>query len=176
MDRTYESLSRLGIIRTINIEMVPTGQEEDGMPGLDAYIFLSRNKKQSVTLDLEGTNSEGDLGFGIGLAYRHRNMAHRSNLLTTKFRMNYESLSGNLNGLINDRYTEYASEVGFTFPKFMFPFLSQDFKRRINASTEVAASFNYQERPEYTRIIAGAAWKYKWASPGKPHPQKSRPA
>ncbi|MEZ3599218.1 MAG: BamA/TamA family outer membrane protein [Paramuribaculum sp.] len=166
VDRTYESLSRLGIIRTINIEMVPTGQEEDGMPGLDAYIFLSRNKKQSVTLDLEGTNSEGDLGFGIGLAYRHRNMAHRSNLLTTKFRMNYESLSGNLNGLINDRYTEYASEVGFTFPKFMFPFLSQDFKRRINASTEVAASFNYQERPEYTRIIAGAAWKYKWASPG----------
>lgn len=172
VDRTYESLARLGIIRTINIEMVPVAATDTSAVTalsprqLDAYIFLTRNKKQSVTLDLEGTNSEGDLGFGIGLSYRHRNLARRSNLLTTKFRMNYESLSGNLNGLINDRYTEYASEVGLTFPKFMFPFLSQDFTRRINASTEVAVSFNYQERPEYTRIIAGAAWKYKWASPG----------
>ena len=169
VDRTYESLARLGIIRTINIEMVPVASTDSSALAprqLDAYIFLTRNKKQSVTLDLEGTNSEGDLGFGVGLSYLHRNLARRSNLLTTKFRMNYESLSGNLNGLINDRYTEYASEVGLTFPKFMFPFLSQDFTRRINASTEVAVSFNYQERPEYTRIIAGAAWKYKWASPG----------
>ena len=32
----------------------------------------------------------------------------------------------------------------------------------MKASTEFAVSFNYQERPEYTRIIAGAGWNYKW--------------
>ena len=163
VDRTYEQLAQLGIIKSINIQMVPQ-PELDGKQWLDAYIFLSRNRKQGVSFEVEGTNSEGDLGFGVGLTYQHRNLAHRSNLLTAKFRANYESLSGNLGGLINDRYTEFAGELGITFPKFMFPLLSSGYKRRIKASTELALSFNYQERPEYTRIIAGAAWKYKWTA------------
>ncbi len=163
VDRTYESLSQLGIIKSINIELAPL-PIIDGVGRLDAYILLTRNKKQGMTLELEGTNSEGDFGFGVGLSYQHRNLAKRSNLLTTKFRVNYESLSGDLSNLINDRYTEYASEVGITFPKFLFPFLSSSYRRRIKASTELALSFNYQERPEYTRIIAGAAWKYNWDS------------
>lgn len=163
LDRTYEGLSRLGILKSINIEMVPAGRVGDD-EWLDAYILLSRNKKQGITFDLEGTNSEGDLGFGVGLTYQHRDLGRRSNLLTTKLRASYESLSGNLDGLINDRYTEFAGEVGITFPKFEFPFLSRGFKRRVKASTELAVSFNYQERPEYTRIIAGAAWKYRWVN------------
>ncbi len=163
VDRTYEALAQLGIIKSINIELQPL-PEIDGQRRLDAYIYLTRNKKQNVSLELEGTNSEGDFGFGVGLNYQHRDIGNRSNLLSTKFRVNYESLSGNLSDLINDRYTEYAGEVGLTFPKFLFPFISRDFKLRQKASTEVALSFNYQERPEYTRIIAGAAWKYKWAT------------
>lgn len=161
VDRTYESLSRLGILKSINIELVSVGII-DGNQWLDAYILLSRNKKQSITFDVEGTNSEGDLGFGLGATYQHRNLAKGSQLLTARLRMNYESLSGSFNGLINDRYTEYAGEIGITFPKFEFPFASQRVKQRLNVSTEFAVSFNYQERPEYTRIIAGAAWKYKW--------------
>ncbi len=163
VDRTYEALAQLGIIKSINIEFEQL-PEIDGARRLNAIIYLTRNKKQNASLELEGTNSGGDLGFGIGLNYQHRNLGNLSNLLSTKFRVNYESLSGNLSGLINDRYTEYASEVGITFPKFMFPFLSRSFKLRQKASTEFALSFNYQQRPEYTRIIAGGAWKYKWGS------------
>lgn len=165
VDRTYESLARLGILKSINIEMVPVrvgGQETGGERELDVYVLMSRNKKQSVTFDIEGTNSEGDLGFGLGATYQHRNLARGSQLLTARLRMNYESLSGNLNGLINDRYTEYAGEVGITFPKFEFPFAPRRVRQRFNVSTEFALSFNYQERPEYTRIIGGGAWKYKW--------------
>lgn len=163
VDRTYESLSRLGMLRSINIDLRPTAQP-DGDQTVDAYILLTRNKKQGLTFEVEGTNSEGDLGFGLGVTYNYRNLGHASNLLTTKLRMNYESLSGNLSGLINKRYTEWASEVGITFPQFLFPFLSRDYRQRVKATTELAVSFNYQERPEYTRIIAGAAWKYKWTA------------
>ncbi|WP_240597641.1 BamA/TamA family outer membrane protein [Duncaniella muris] len=163
VDRTYEALARLGILKSINIELVPTGSE-NGRHELDAYILLARNKKQSVTFDVEGTNSEGDFGFGLGATYQHRNLAKGSQLLTARLRMNYESLSGKFNGLINDRYTEYAGEIGITFPKFEFPFASQSVKHKLNVDTEFALSFNYQERPEYTRIIAGAAWKYKWVN------------
>lgn len=165
IDLTYESLSRLGILKSANISIRPAG-EHDGKMWLDTYILLNRDRKQGVTFELEGTNSEGDLGFGVGMTYQHRNLAKGSELLTAKFRTSYESLSSNLDlsELINDRYTEYAGEVGITFPEFMAPFLSTRFKRKIKASTEFAVSFNYQERPEYTRIIAGAAWKYKWAN------------
>lgn len=165
VDRTYEAIAQLGIIKSVYIELVPAPASSDSIRNLNAYIFLQRNKKQNVTLELEGTNSEGDLGFGIGFGYQHRNLGKRSNLLSTKFRMSYESLSGNLSGLINDRFTEYTAEVGITFPKFMFPFMPRSFTRKVKASTEFAVSFNFQERPEYTRIIAGGAWKYKWSSP-----------
>ena len=161
VDRTYEALAQLGILRFVNIEMVP-GPEVDGEQWLDAVISMGRNRKQAVSVELDGTNSEGDLGAGVALTYQHRNLAHGSELLTAKLRGAYESISGNLDGLINDRYTEIASEVGITFPKFEFPFLSKRFKKKVRASTEFAVSFNYQERPEYTRLIFGAGWKYKW--------------
>lgn len=163
IDRTYEYMSRLGIVKSINIEMQPAG-ESNGRKWLDAYILLSRNKTQGITFDVEGTNSEGDFGFGLGLTYQHRNVAHRSRMLTVRFRTAYESLSGNLDGLINNNYQEYAGEIGMTFPKFAMPFLSGNFRKRVKATTEVALSFNYQKRPEYTRIIAGAAWRYNWGN------------
>lgn len=162
VERTYEALSQLGIIKFINIEMKPVATV-GGVTWMDAYVLLSRNKKQGVSVELEGTNSEGDLGFGVGLNYQHRNIFNGSELLSAKFRAAYESLSGNFDGLVNNRYTEYAGEVGITFPKFECPFLSKSFKQARRASTEFAVSMNYQERPEYTRVIAGASWRYKWS-------------
>lgn len=161
VDRTYSSLSRLSILRFINIEMKPAGVVDD-IALLDASITVSRNKKQSVSVELEGTNSAGDLGFGIGATYQNRNLTHRSELLSVKFRGAYESLSGNLEGFINKRFTEFAAETGITFPKFMLPFATRSFKKRVPATTEFALSFNWQERPEYTRVIAGATWRWKW--------------
>lgn len=164
IDRTYQALSQLPILRFINIELKPVATI-DGQVWTDVYVLLSRNKKQSIAVELEGTNSEGDLGFGVGLTYQHRNLGHRSELFSAKFRAAYESLNGNLDGIINDRYTEYAGEVGITFPKFKAPFLSKSFKQRVRANTQLALTTTYQERPEYTRVIAGAAWKYKWTTP-----------
>lgn len=168
VNRTYEALSQLGILKYVNIAMTPVAAIGDRYM-LDAVITLSRTKKQSVTLSLEGTNSEGDLGFGVGMTYQHRNLARGSQLLTAKFRAAYESISGNLEGLINDRYSEYSAEVGITFPKFEAPFLSKSFKQRVLAKTEFAATFNYQERPEYTRVISGLAWKYRWENRSNTH-------
>lgn len=163
VNRTYEALSQLAIVKYVNIAMVPV--TADGEPALEAVITLSRTKKQGVTFEVEGTNSEGDLGFGIGVTYRHRDLAHGGEVLTAKVRTSYESLSGRPEGIINDRYTEVATEVGITFPKFEAPFISKSFKQRSRAQTEFAVSFNYQERPEYTRVISGAAWKYRWNDP-----------
>ena len=162
VSRTYQAFGRLEILRFINIDLQPLG-DIDGTPMVDVWILLSRDKSQSVSLSLEGTNSEGDLGFGVGVDYRHRNLFKGSEILNTKFKMSYESISGKINGLINDNFSEYSAEIGLTYPKFKAPFLSDTFKRRIQASTEFHTTFNYQKRPEYTRIIAGAGWKYVWS-------------
>ncbi len=159
-ERTYQSLGRLGIIRSISIALEPAGDGE-----LDAIVRLSRNSLQGVSVELEGTNSEGDLGAGVGVTYQHRNIFKGSETLTLKTRGAYESLSGNLEGLINNHYTEAAAEVALSFPKMVAPFLSAKYKRNMPATTELALNGNYQERPEYTRIIAGAAWKYRWDNP-----------
>lgn len=159
--KTYEAFGRLGILKFININYQPVG-EIDGKVWLDAYVLLTKGKSQSVSLALEGTNSEGDLGFGVGVSYQHRNIGHGAEILNAKFKTSYESLSGNLKGLINDNYNEYSADVGIVFPKFKAPFLSKDFKQKILATTELATTFTYQERPEFTRVIAGAGWKYHW--------------
>ena len=159
--RTYRALGRLGIIKQINIDIRPVG-EVDGLLMVDAFVLLQPDKSQTVSVSLEGTNSEGDLGFGVGLDYEHRNIFKGAEVLSAKAKVSYESISGNLSGLINDNYSEYSTELGLTFPKFMFPFLHQSFKRKIQASTAFSVNFDYQARPEYTRVIAGGAWRYQW--------------
>ena len=165
VDRTYQSFGRLGILKYINISFEAVGRE-DGRLMLDAFILLTKGKSQTVSVSLEGTNSEGDLGFGIATTYQHRNIARGSETLSAKFGINYESISGDMSGLINNRYAEYSGEVNINFPKFIFPFLKKSFRQKIRANTEFGTSFTYQERPEYTRVIAGAGWKYKWTERG----------
>ena len=159
--RTYRALGRLNILKQINIDVRPLG-EVDGVLMVDAYVLLQPDKSQTVSVSLEGTNSEGDLGFGIGLDYEHRNIFKGAEVLSAKTKVTYESISGNLSGLINNNYSEYSTELGITFPKFMAPFLHRSFKRKIQASTAFTVNFDYQARPEYTRIIAGGAWRYQW--------------
>ena len=165
VDKTYQSFGRLGILKYININFEAVG-EIDNKLWVDSYILLTKGKSQTVSLSLEGTNSEGDLGFGVGATYQHRNLAKGSEILTFKTGINYESISGDMSGLINDRFAEYSGEVTINFPKFIFPFLKKSFRQKIRANTEFGSSFTYQERPEYTRVIAGAGWKYKWTERG----------
>lgn len=161
VDRTYDALSRLSILKFINVRFIPVASIE-GEDWVDAYVLLTPGKSQAVALELEGTNSEGDLGVAASIGYTHRNIGHGSETFGLKFRGAYESLTGNIEGFIHNRYMEYSLESSLSFPKFKFPFLRDEFKRKIRATTDFNMSVNYQERPEYTRIIATAGWSYRW--------------
>lgn len=160
--RTYQALGRLDILNFAGIRMVPVNS--DGQMGiLDAYILLTPGKPQSITLELEGTNSEGDLGVAAAVGYSHRNIGSGAETFSAKMRGAYESLSGDLDGLLHNRYLEYSLDMSLNFPRFKVPFLSSDFKRNIIASTKLNVSLTYQERPEYTRVIGSAGWSYIWS-------------
>lgn len=162
LDRTYEALNRLSILKFINIKTQLAGGEE----WVDVYVLLTPGKSQTISFEIEGTNSEGDLGVAASVGYSHRNVGKGSETLTARFRGAYESLSGNLDGLLHDRYMEYSLDLGVSFPKFKAPFLRESFKRKVRASAELNFSMNYQQRPEYTRVIANAGWGYKWVPNG----------
>lgn len=161
IDKTYEALGRLPILKFTQIRLIPVEQSESNKL-LDAYVMLSPDKSQSITLELEGTNSEGDLGVSAAVNYTHRNAGKGAETLNFKLRGSYQALGGQLDGFIHNRFMEYGAETSVTFPKFKAPFLQESFKRKIKASTELHISLNYQERPEYTRIISTAGWSYKW--------------
>ena len=151
VERTYRAFSRLNILKFINISFVPVGSAGDeGF--LDAYIMLTPGRSQTASVELEGTNSEGDLGIAVGLSYSHRNIGKGSETFTGKVRGSYESISGNLDGLLHNRYMEYSADLGISIPEFKAP-ISRRIRRRVQASTEANFSMSYQERPEYLSLI-----------------------
>ena len=160
VQNTYSDLSRLGILKYSNIRFDEELKGDSAY--LDAYVTLSKRKNKSVSFEIEGTNSAGDLGAAASVAYTHRNLFRGSETLTLKLRGAYEAVSG-LEGYANSNYMEYAVEGSLNFPEFMFPFLSSDFKRRIRATSEVSVKYNWQIRPEFERTVASAAWSYRWS-------------
>lgn len=155
---TYSLFGRLRALKYTNIRF--RERQVGDSTVLDAYIMLTRGKYKSVTAELEGTNSAGDLGAAASLSFQHRNLFRGSETFTIKLRGAYEAITNRGNN--NDNYIEYGAETSLNFPSFMFPFLSSDFKRRIRATSEVGVKYNSQMRPEFSRTIASASWSYKW--------------
>lgn len=163
IEQTYSAFASLRALRNVNIRFTEV-EERDTMK-LDCYILTSPAKINTVGVDLEGTNSAGDYGFASSLNYQHRNIFRGSELFSARVRGAYEALSGNkANGFGN--YWELGAEGSLLFPRFLFPFLSSDFRRRLRASTEAKISYNLQKRPEYTRAILSGGWSYIWQDRG----------
>lgn len=158
---TYSSLSRLGILKYSNIRFVEHLENDSAY--LDAFVSLSKNKNKMLSFQVEGTNSAGDLGAAASVTYTHRNLFKGSETFTIKVRGVYEAVTG-LEGYANNNYTEYGVESSLDFPEFMFPFLTSDFKKKVNAKSEVSIKYNWQIRPEFERTLASAAWSYRWNS------------
>ena len=166
VQRTYSSVARLHALKYANIHFVEKKNESQNL--LDCYILTAPNRPKSFSAELEGTNTAGDLGAAASLTFQHKNIFKGSETFTIKLRGAYEAISG-LQGYTNDNYTEYGIETSLNFPRFMFPFLSNQFKRRIRASSEVAIRYNTQERPEFGRRVASLSWSYRWSQRQKAH-------
>ncbi len=160
---TQNAFSRLGALRytDIRFDEKPSGQSAN--PQLDCYVLLTRNKQNSISAELEGTNSSGDLGAAASVSFQNKNLFKGSELFTFKLRGAYEAVTG-LQGYTNENYTEYGAEASINFPRFLFPFLSKDFRKHIRATSEVDIQYNSQNRPEFSRRVASVSWSYKWSS------------
>lgn len=158
VERTYSRINSLDLMKYVNIRFLESQSDSLKEKQLDCYIVLTPNLKQSFSLEIEGTNTAGDLGVAGNAGFTHRNLFHGAEMFQAKFRGAYEALSTSF----RSDYTELGGELAITFPDFRMPFLSSDFKRKIDAKTELNVSYQNMSRPEFVRKIASFAVRYNW--------------
>ncbi|MBR1542329.1 MAG: BamA/TamA family outer membrane protein [Bacteroidaceae bacterium] len=160
VQQTYQNFNRLPVMRYTNIRFEESQRNDSSF--VDAYVQLTKNKLRSVSFEIEGTNSAGDLGAAAAVSLSNRNLFRGSESLTVRLRGAYEAVSGLQGNYRNESYTELSAEASLNFPRILFPFLSHSFVNRIRANTLFELRYNYQLRPEFTRIIASTGWSYQW--------------
>lgn len=157
LQKTYNRFGRLPIVKYTNIKFT----ERPDSNILDCNIGISTNKINSISFQPEGTNTAGDLGAAASLTYENRNIFRGAETFSIKLRGAFEAITG-LEGYQNQDYEEYSVEAKLMFPRFVVPFLSKKFKKQSTAMSELAVSYNMQNRPEFHRRVFTASWRYRW--------------
>ena len=149
VNQTYSRLTSLRVFNSVNIGMTKADTNL-----VDCSISLSQSKLQGFKVNLEvSTNSSGLLGVSPQLSYYHKNIFRGGEWLNLSF-------MGNFQFKFNDsvRSNEFGVSAGLSFPKF-FPLPYRYFKGAI-PRTDINLSYNYQDRPEYTRNIISTSYGY----------------
>ncbi|MCQ2336644.1 MAG: BamA/TamA family outer membrane protein [Paludibacteraceae bacterium] len=154
MDKTYAKLSSMHIFKYLNIETKQVGDSANRQ--LDCYVYMTPDKVQSLSAQIEGTNNEGDFGLAGKLTYAHGNIFRGGEVFKFSIRGGNESIIGKRS------IWDVATEASIGLPMLLCPFLKRDFLRNNNTNTEIYANFSYQIRADYSRIIAGTGIRYKW--------------
>ena len=147
---TYTRLSALKLFSSVGIEVTPTDSNL-----VNCAINLTQSKLQGFKANLEAsTNSSGLMGISPQLSFYHKNIFHGGEWLSLSF-------MGNFQFMLHDpiRSNEFGVSAGLSFPKFLglpYSFFSGPNIPR----TEINLSYNYQDRPEYTRNIFSTSFGY----------------
>jgi hypothetical protein len=168
-EETQAHLLALKIYRLVNIGF-NDGRENEYIQGmelkLDCNIQLTLLSQQSYKVELEGTNSAGNLGGALNLIYQHKNLFHGAELFSTTLKGAYSAYRQADNSALGASLSsieEYGAETSLRLPKFVVPFVKlESFVKKNNPYTTIQAAYNYQNLPVYTRTVANATFGYNW--------------
>ena len=149
VNNTYSRFSSLKMFSTVNVGMT---QVDTNL--VNCEISLSQSKTQGFKVNLEASsNSSGLLGVSPQISYYHKNIFRGGEWLNLSF-------MGNFQFMFNDdvHSNEFGVSGGLSLPKFLFlPY--RMFKGSI-PRTDFNLSYNYQNRPEYTRNMISTSFGY----------------
>lgn len=151
VNTTYSRLSALRLFSGVNVALNP---RDSGI--VDCDISLTKSRMQGFKVNLEGsTNSTGLIGISPQVSYYHKNIFHGGQWLNLGF-------LGNFQFKYDDRSVksnEFGVSAGLSFPEFLgLP--NSIFHGPSVPRTEINASYNYQNRPEYTRNMISTSYGY----------------
>jgi outer membrane protein assembly factor BamA len=163
-EQSQSHLLTLKVYRLVNIyynESEGKSPEKNSYQELDCNIQLTPLSQQSYKVELEGTNSAGNIGGAVNLIYQHKNVFHGAQLFSLKLKGALEALAQQNTDLKKSR--EFGVETSLRFPEFLLPFIEKEqFIKKFNPSTILLAAYNYQDLPFYTRIMSNATFGYDW--------------
>jgi outer membrane protein assembly factor BamA len=165
-EQSQSHLLTLKVYRLINITYNETGLNLPA-PGavheLNCNIQLTPLSQQSYKVELEGTNSAGNIGGAVNLIYQNKNIFHGAQLFNIKLKGAIEALAQQNIDLKKSQ--EYGLEGSLRFPQFLMPLIAkEEFIKKYNPSTIVLAAVNYQNLPFYERFMSNATFSYDWKS------------
>lgn len=162
VNRTYRNLSALRAFRLVNISFKEAGESDRPDERLlDCEILLTPSTLQSFTVELQGTNSSGNIGAAGNLIYQHRNLFRGAENFDFRLKGALETLRESYQADFGNM-VEIGSEMRINIPKFILPFKTDQFIKKYNPATSISVAYNFQQRPDYTRTIANAAFGYNW--------------
>lgn len=149
---TYTRLSSVGMLSGVNVTMTPVSEDK-----VDCNIGLRNSRLQGIKANLEASvNSTGLFGISPQLSYYHRNLFHGGELLNIGLKGNFQFMPGSGNAAYS---TEVSATSTLRFPMFLgLP--NRLFKGPYVPRTDLSASFNYQDRPEFKRTVIATSLAY----------------
>ena len=162
---TYKALLGLGIFKNVTIQFL---KSKNFGNKLDCYIICNPLIKQSITIETEGINTSGNLGFDGSVVYQNKNIFRGGELFELKFQGAFiaqhqltSEKSTPVNGIQNTFNTiQFGPEATFSVPRAFFPFSLLPFKKEMAPHTFVKSSLNYQARSEFSRIITSVKYGF----------------
>lgn len=153
VQRTYENLSSLYAVKYVSVSFDDISDDL-----LRCVIYISPENRHGYTIELEGTNSNGNIGIGANIDYVNKNIFHGAETFKIGAHGSYEMMGKK--GSILHSFTVGGS-ASLSIPSVWLP-ASREFRRRSGGTTDFSVSYDYQRRPLYTRNIANAGMRYAW--------------
>lgn len=170
-EKSYNNLYELRQFKYVNLQFREIPNKGDSLTGyLQGNVFLPMQVRQNYSVELQGTNTSGNIGVGGNLNYQHKNLLNGAEILNfslkgaTEWQMGssqYASYGKPYNML------ELGGEVKINVPSYSFQWFKDLLGTYSIPRIQVSMSYNFQERPVFSRTIANASNAYMWKTDSK---------
>ena len=166
VSQTYRALGSLKLYNLSNISFDTVAGGNDSVKLMNCTVTLQKSKIHHYNIQLEGTNSGGDLGALGSFSYRNNNIFRGSEVLRITLRGGFQAQRVENfvvdEGLFNTK--EFGAEASIMFPRFLSPIKLHRFVSEYQPKTMLSTGYNMQIRPLYNRYIMTASFGYNWRS------------
>jgi outer membrane protein assembly factor BamA len=176
-EETYRELTGLKVFKTVFLQYVKNPYYSDK---LDCYIVCQPVVKQAISVEVEGTNTSGNLGVAGNIVFQNKNAFKGAELVELKLKgsltaqkaLNTVEPSADLTNIQKIFNTfQFGPELSIYFPKPLFPFTLFYYKKNekekrffSQPKTILNASLNYQSSQLFTRTIANVSYGFRFTN------------
>ena len=164
--QTYSALGKLSVYNLHNISFDTIPSDNDSIKLLNCNILLQKGKLNSFNIQIEGTNSGGNLGSLGSISFKNNNIFRGSEVLNIKIQggFQFQNVSKEIvsSGLFNNR--RFGVEARILFPRFLSPFRLRQFVIEYQPRTNLTVGYDLAIKALYSRYSATASFGYNWMS------------